>query len=1003
MRTKLIFIILFLPFLIFSQERNVTGKITTLKGDPIPSATITIKNSNKGVTSDFDGLYQIKAKKTDILVFSYLGMETQEITVGGSNTINVVLRETSQSLNEVVIVGYGQMKTKDLTSTITTIKNDEIAKTPTSSPMQALQGKVAGLQVVSSGSPGSGPTIRVRGVGSYPGSGSTAPLYVVDGMFYDNIDFLNPDDIVSISVLKDASSAAIYGVRAANGVILVQTKSGSHNKKPEITYNGYTGFQNAQNVLKMANAEQFTTMALESGSAADISFITNAMQRYGRSRINPNVPDVNTDWYREILRQAPIQSHNLDISGGSEKAIYSVGVNYFSQDGILKMKNNYKRLNLRTKLDYDATNWLKVGTNFIFSNSTKYNEASSAWNDAYFAVPILPVHDPLNTNAWPDDFASAQSIGYRSGQNPFPALNYNNSRTKNKNILANIYFKLQLIPDKLTFKTTYNYSFTSIYDRYVELPYYFTDGFQRPTSSVTKTQQTFSNQIWDNILTYTNSIGKHNFTVMAGTSFRDDSWDLLSARGEDIPSINHEEAWYISQANTININSVRDDGIQQYGLSYFGRIAYNFNEKYLVYGTMRADGTSKYQQKWGYFPTIGVGWVVSEENFMSNFKYIDYLKIRGSWGRLGNSNVPASDGATTTNTVNTAINDVLVSGTVASNTFSSLKWEVNEETNYGITARFLDNNLSLDADYYIRDTKNAVIPVSFPLIAGSVNKAVGVIRNSGLEIAINWKNQVSDKLNYSFGFNMSTLKNEVRDLYGQPYIDGGQAEFRQRSIVGEPLLAFYGLQVDGVYQNNSQVQANPDAVANGLVPGDFIYKDQNGDGIIDANDRVVLGSYLPNFTYGFNLGINYKEFEFSMSTYGQSGNKILNRKRGEMIWTNDGNLDADLAINRWHGEGTSNTYPSSAGLRKGWNQKMSSYFVENGSFFRIQNIQLAYNIKNGKQIFNSKMPDIRISLTAERPFTFFKYNGFNPEVANGIDTQTYPIPAIYTFGIRVKI
>ncbi|MDO9276009.1 MAG: TonB-dependent receptor [Lutibacter sp.] len=1003
MKTKIIYALLFIPFLIFAQERTVSGKVTSSDGVPIPSVNVLIKNTAKGVITDFDGNYSIAANQNDVLVFSYVGMKPKEIVVGTANIINVALEDSAESLEEVVVIGYGKMNVKDLTSSITTIKAEEISKTPTGSAMQALQGKVAGLQVVSVGSPGDSPTIRVRGIGSYPGSGSTAPLYVVDGMFFDNIDFLNTSDITSISVLKDASASAIYGVKAANGVVLIETKSGGFNKKTEIIYDGYSGVQIAQNVLKMANAEQFTTMALESGSAADVSFIANAMQRYGRSRINPNVPDVNTDWYKEILRPASIQNHSISISGGNEKATYAIGTNYFTQEGILDTKNEYERFNLRSKIDFKATDWLTVGGNMILSNATKYSPESSAWNQAYFAVPILPIYDEANTAAWPTNYASAQSIGYRNGQNPFPALEFNNNRLKNRKILANFYMEFNLIPKKLTFKTTYNHSFASLDSRNVELPYYITVGFQRPISSVTKRFETFSNQIWDNVLTYTNSFGKHNLTAMAGASYRDDAWDMLTARGEEIPSIDQEVAWYISQAGTINVESVRDDGSRQYGLSYFGRVSYNFNDKYLLYGTLRADGSSKYQEKWGYFPTIGAGWVLSEESFMKNNGMLDYLKLRASWGQLGNSNVPASDGANTTSVVDTAIDGVLVSGTVASSTFSSLKWELTEEINVGITSRLFDDRLSVDADYFIRDTKEAVIPVGFPLVAGTVNKSVGSIRNSGFELALNWNSNVTDDFRYTVGANISTLKNEVLDLYGQEYIDGGSAEFRQRSYVGEPLLAFYGREVIGVYQNAAQVQADPAAVANGLVPGDLIYKDQNGDGLIDDGDRVILGSFLPSFMYGMNLGFTYKNFEFSTSMMGQTGNKILNRKRGELIWTSDGNIDADLAINRWHGEGTSNSYPSSAGLRKGWNQKMSDFFVEDGSFFRVQNIQLAYNIKKGNQLFGAQMPDIRLSLTAERPFTSFSYNGFNPEVSDGIDTQTYPIPAVYTLGVNIKI
>ncbi|MDX1408611.1 MAG: hypothetical protein R3330_10775, partial [Saprospiraceae bacterium] len=341
-------------------------------------------------------------------------------------------------------------------------------------------------------------------------------------------------------------------------------------------------------------------------------------------------------------------------------------------------------------------------------------------------------------------------------------------------------------------------------------------------------------------------------------------------------------------------------------------------------------------------------------------------------------------------------------GTQTSNTFSSLKWEVVEETNIGLTGYMLDSRLSFDIDYYSRDTKNAAIRVNIPSIGGTVLRNVGVIRNSGLELGLNWSNSTAIGLTYSVGANIATLNNEVIDLFGQPHIDGGMAEFRQRSIVGEPLLAFFGWQTNGVYQNQSEIDADPIAVENGLEPGDFRFVDQNGDGMVDGDDRVVLGSYFPDFTYGFNLAVSYKGFDLTANVMGQSGNKILNRKRGEFIWTNDTNLDAVLAINRWHGEGTSNQYPSSKGLRKGWNQKMSDYFVEDGDFWRVQNVQIAYNI-DGASLFGAGFPEMRVSFTADRPLTMFDYNGFNPEVANGIDRQTYPIPATYTFGLSVRL
>ena len=991
----------------WAQDRQVSGRITSQEdGSAVPGVNVVVEGTTKGTTSDVDGNYSIQLTPSEnTLVFSFVGFKPSIIQVDSRSVVDVVLEPDITSLDEIVVVGYGTQREKDLTSAITTIRTEDIVKTPTGQAMQALQGKVAGVQIVSNGSPGDAPTVRIRGIGSYTrtdeeeGDIDSEPLYVVDGMFFDNIDFLNTADIESISVLKDASAAAIFGVRASNGVVLIETKTGDYNQAARISYNGYYGVQRAQNVLKMANAEQFTNMANESGVAGDANNILNAMQRYGRSRINPNVPDVNTDWYDAALRTAAIQNHSIDVSGGGERTTYLIGGSFFGQEGILDMKNDYERFNLRSRIDYDATDWLKIGANINLSNASKNSPDNAVWNQTYYAVPIMPVIDEQNVNAVPERWANAQDLGYRAGQNPFPTMRYNFDFMRIRKILANFYAEIQIIPDKLTFKSAYNSASTFLNQREMDLPYYIGDNFNRPTATLTKKSETWVNQIWDNVLTYNESFGSHNLTVMAGTSFRDESFEMLKAAGTEFADLN-EKAWYLDQAGTIDINAVTDDGLRQYGISYFARVAYNFADKYLVYGTMRADGSSKYQEKWGYFPSFGLGWVISEEPFMADVAAINFLKLRASWGQLGNDKIPASDGANTTAAIQTALNDVLFTGTKTTNTFSYLEWELTEETNLGITASILGDRLSLDADYYIRDTKNAAITVVPPMGGTPVLRSVGVIRNSGFELGLNWKDELPGGLTYTIGVNMATLENEVRDLYGQPYLDGGSAEFRQRSIVGEPLLAFYGYEVTGVYQNNEEVQADPVAVANSLVPGDLKFRDANGDGELTADDRVVLGSYFPTFTYGVNLGTSYMGFDLSVNLMGQSGNKILNRKRGEIIWTPDGNMDADLAINRWHGEGTSNEYPSSAGLRKGWNQRMSTFFVEDGSFFRIQNVSLAYNLGR-KQLFGTEMPDTRIILTAERPLTVFSYNGFNPEVQDGVDIQTYPIPAVYTVGLNV--
>jgi TonB-dependent starch-binding outer membrane protein SusC len=1010
MTHKLLSICLFVSLLASSawaQSRQVSGKVTSKDdGLAMPGVNVLIQGTAKGTTTDLEGNFNIQLDPGEnTIVFTFVGYKSLVMEVGAQTQLNVSLETDITALEEVVVVGYGTQREKDLTSAIVTIKTDEIVKTPTNQAMQALQGKIPGVQIVSNGQPGAGPTVRVRGLGSFPGEGSPDPLYVVDGMFFDNIDFLNTADIESISVLKDASASAIYGVRAANGVVLIQTKSGSYNSKSEITYDGYYGVQVAQNVLKMANAEQFTRYALETGSSADASFIDNAFQRYGRSRVNPNVPNVNTDWYDQVLRTAPIQSHSIGISGGKDNVRYSIGTSYFSQDGIMEgMRNSYERLNLRARLDFKASDKLTVGGNVNLSNAQQYRADNAVWFNTFFAVPILPVFDELNTDATPVRYANAQDLGYRNPQNPFFILNNSDDRSNIGKVLGNFYFDYQVIP-KLSFKMAYNYSFENIVERNVDLDY--NDGVTNRLNSLERKSSTYFNQILDNTLTYTNDFGNHNVTAMLGYSFRSEQNEISTVRGQGIPTLDRDEeaTWYIPSGQSVDRDGSRDNGGREFGASYFGRIAYNYKDKYLFYTTLRRDGTNKFQQKWGNFLTIGAGWIISEEEFFQA-SFVDFLKLRGSWGELGNDGVDAAVGQATVSSISTAIADALAQGLVVDNTFDLVdRWERKRETNIGISARFLNNRLSMEADYYIRDTKEAVTTVRLPSSGDIIRRNVGEIRNSGIEMALNWNGKISADISYTIGGNIGTLKNEVLSLGGQQYIDVGQAEFRQRSIVGESINSFYGYEVVGVFQTQDQINnsgyTSEFITQRGLIPGDFWFKDQNGDGVIDGADRKVIGKILPTVTYGFNLGATYRNFDLSVNIQGQAGHDILNRKRGEIIFTTDTNIDADLANNLWRGEGTSNKYPSAAGLRKTWNLNMSEYFVERGSYFRIQNIRLGYRISN-RELFGVRVPDTRIIFTAERPLTVFNYNGFNPEVADGIDRQTYPIPAVYTLGLNVK-
>ena len=1002
-------------------QQTVSGRVTdVLTSAGIPGVTVMVKGAETATQTDASGSYAIQAAATDTLVFRSLGYALQEVAVAGQTTVDVVLEDEGTELEEVVVIGYGTQRQRDLTTAVTTVRADDIAKTPNAQAMQSLQGRVAGVQIVSSGAPGASPTVRLRGIGSF--EGNAAPLYVVDGMFFDNIDFLNPNDIATISVLKDASASAIYGVRAGNGVVLIETKSGAYNKPGEIVYDGYYGVQNPQNVLKMANAQQFVQYINATGSAADIALVQNAMQRYGRSRIDPNLPAVNTDWYSEVMSPAPIQNHNLSFSGGGENTRYSIGGSYFNQEGLLELqRNDYRRLNFRVKVDSKVKDWLDVGGNFNVSTARQYIGENTAWFRSYFSVPILPVYDDANADATPVKYANAQQLGYRGVQNPFFPLEYVDNRNHVAKLLGNFHAEVNVWENRLKFRTQYNYGLSFVNTRRVDFAY--NDGVTEHASAIRRQNTSDYDQVWDNFVTYDDHYGKHNLNVVLGQSYRSEYSELLFARGTAIspaPSRAAEQYWYLANATDFDLDGIGDaDGntlnANLQFLSFFGRVAYNYDSRYLLYGTFRRDGNNKFQKTWGNFATVGAGWVLSEEDFF-DVEGIDFLKFRLSWGQLGNDAIRPAVGLPTVEENNGAIDDTRYVGRRLNPTFDLItQWETTEETNFGLDAQFLNNRLSLEADYFIRDTRNLAVSIVPPMFNSAERRSVGEIRNQGLELSLNWSDNLSEDFSYNIGGNIATLKNEVRGLGGADGLNAGSAEFRQRSIIGQPYQAFYGYEVTGVMPGDYTDDTRAERLAEvaGYTPefveerslqgGDLIFRDQNGDGIIDDQDRVVLGSYMPDFTWGANLGFRYKALEFSALLQGQTGFEILNRKRGEMIFTNDTNIDADLATNLWTPEsGSSKNYPSASGLRRAWNQAMSSYFVEKGNYFRLQNVRVSYSFL-GKEINGVKWPETRVTLTAERPLTVFKYNGFNPEVADGVDREVYPVPAIYTLGVTIKL
>lgn len=1011
-----------ITFNVYAQNIHVKGKVTDRHGEPTPGAIVAMKGTTTATISDADGAYSLDVPDSKaILVFSLLGYTPQEIVVGARREINVALQEETTDLDEVVVIGYGTAKLKDLTSPIASISGDEINKHITTSAMGGMQGKIPGLQIINSGEPGASPKVRLRGVGSIERD-KGEPLYVVDGMFFNNIDFLSNSDIENISVLKDASAAAIYGVRAANGVIIVTTKKGIPNRKPQITYDGFFGLQRPQNLQKMADNVGYSTMIREIASNYEdvgkqnniLNSIHRSIDLYNQSNKDKNgVPETNTNWYKELTKTAPMHSHAISVVGGSEKTSYSVGGSYLNQEGIMNHANTgYERLNLRTRVDVGITNWLKVGGNMVFVNSSQKRGNMSAYEHAYTTPPIMPVFDNKNYHSQdnPNSYASTGALQLQQYfWNPVGIANYRDDIMKRTSVLPSAYAEISLLESKLTFKSSYNQEVSFDHLRRFTPRYAISNSQKEAASELYK--GTILNNRWlvDNIITFRDTYDKHSFTAMAGNSMRRDMMQLMNMTANGVPS-DKKEYWYIYQGTfkdySKNVNDVDtwpDDGSEIRGTSFFGRLMYDYDGKYLLSATFRADGTNKTQQHWGYFPSVGLGWVASQEAFMKEQKVFDFLKFRGSWGRLGNDYIDLNRNFKTVSPVTGAFDDVLSHGTTNVAFFTSIKWEEVDEWNVGLDFAMLNNRLTGDIDYYKRTTLNAVFKKPLPLTYSSLNMNNGKIENSGVEVSLNWADRATKDLSYNIGVNLTTLKNAVTYLDKiERIINSG--DYSTVRMIGQPIDAFYGYKVDGIYQTQAEID-NDKTIAhlNGddrPTVGSFKYKDLDGDGQLTDADREVLGSYLPKLYLGGNIGMNYKKWDFGIAFQGQFGHKILNEKRLRRQKQYNMNFDQDLVDNRWTGQGSTNKYPSAKSWDENWNYKFNSFFVENGDTFTIQNIQLGYTFTNIIPS-SSNQSSLRLGFTAERPFSFFSYNGFTTEFNQGVDLNPYPMSSTYALTVKL--
>lgn len=1003
LRSTLVGLLLMWSFASMGQDITVTGKVTAADGSGLPGVSVLIKGTTTGVPTDAEGLYSVKVpSQTSVLVYSMIGMAPQEITVGTQSTINVVLQDDAKALNEVVVVGYGAQRKLDVTGSVIQIKGAEISKQSSMNAVSGLQGKVAGVQVTNSGKPGEAPQIRIRGAGTAYGSAN--PLYVVDGVWFDDISFLNSGDIESMNILKDASSQSIYGVRAANGVVLITTKKGKAGSAV-VNYNGFVGYQKVTNQIKMANANEYATMVNE------LSHINGK-----GDLLDPSKYGEGTDWYHQILRNALVTNHQLSISGGGEKSTYNFSLGYLDQNGIV-VNNNFKRYTARLQNDFQVFKNVKVGYSATGAFSNSKDEAGGIFRQLYAAGPVVPVYYSDGTYGDPTDY----NLGDGNNFNPQATVDYYNQVTKKTLLTANAYAEINILKG-LTFKTSFGGKYTQDETR-TYVPEYTATFKQRNTISSLKFVRPQTRYwIFENTLTYTKDIGKHSFTALLGQSAQKDRMYELTASALNVPNASEGDL-YLVLGDTDGRN-VTDKGDLATYASYFGRVNYSFNDRFLLNASLRADGSSKFYQggnAWGYFPSVGGGWVISNESFMSTQHIFDNLKLRASWGKIGNASVP-SNLSTLTVATGGALSPIFGGQLYTGASINSIippvtVWERGVGTDVGVEAAFLKSRLSVEVDYYIKKTERAIfdIPVlaSIGTASGSIIGNQADFQNKGVEFALNWRDDVNSDFSYSIGVNGAVNNNKVLSVStgANPIYDGGLGltggALATRTRVGDPIGSFYGYIVDGIFQNQDEINKSAQPSAK---PGDFKYRDISGtdgspDGTITGLDRVVIGNPNPKFTYGINMSANYKAFDLMLDFQGVAKVDVYNANLG---WRyGNENFTKDFYDNRWHGEGTSNTYPS-ANIGGGSNYLPNSFYVQSGSYFRVRNAQLGYTFPTNITD-KLKLKKLRLYVNTQNPLNFFKYKGLSPEVRAdenkptraGIDANVYPLSATYNFGINV--
>lgn len=1007
-----------------------------MDSEPLIGATVVVQGRQGGTVTDLDGNFSIEASDGEILVVSYIGYITQNVKLSGNNII-IHLKEKANSLNDVVVIGYGVQKKKLVTGSNINIKGDDIAKLNTSNPLQALQGQTPGMTIISqSGQPGSGLKVNIRGMGTINGSD---PLYIIDGIRGD-IGSLNPSDIESIDVLKDAASAAIYGSQSANGVVLITTKSGKEGRAV-VSFDGYMGWQNKPRSIDMLNASQYKEIMDE--QAVNSGKLPYDWTSY-KSIYNSDGSLINTDWVDQMFKKnAQTGSYNIGVTGGSSTGNYALSLGYMNQEGIVGGKDvsNYERYNFRVNSDWKVKPWLKVGEqiSFIYTKNKGImvgNAYNNSLRGAFGMSPLIPVY---GAGQYGSPYFATDNMDWTDLQgmgNPYGLMMTNtNNLTNAARFTGNVYAEAEIIKN-LKFRTVVGYEYYSSDFRSFTPLYHFSNYSQNINQTRVSQNASHNQQItWTNTLSYDWKIKEHSFSALLGTESYQ-YWGVGVGSSQGILK-NGFADWshaYVSNGTA----STPEDGLSASGspalnqrmLSYFGRLGWNFKETYMLNATLRADASSKFARgsRWGWFPSISGGWIMSNEKFWKPVSHIfDYFKLRASWGQVGNQNIGdlMYVSPITTSGVYYLFGNQYGASAQANyyGAYESrlanekIKWETSEQTDFGFDARAINGRLNINFDWYYKTTKDWLVLAPILATAGTGAPYIngGDVKNTGFELGLGWNDKIGKDFNYYINVNGAFNHNKVGNIPTEDGIIHGTSGNGQlydnstefyRASNGEPIGYFWGYKTAGIFQNQDDIKqwiaAGNGVLQSDVQPGDVKYYDVNHDGVINDKDKVNLGNGMPDFTYGFTIGFDWKGLDFGVTANGMAGNDIVQSYR------NVGNKTANYTtevLRRWTGEGTSNYYPRVTESNINW--QFSDLFIHDGDFLRISNITLGYDF--AKILKTDIFSQARLYLQVQNAFTFTKYNGMDPEIgygvnswASGVDLGYYPRPRTFLIGVNLK-